>query len=121
VDAGSRFLGLKSPVVRPVGIGRSFFVSEGYPQSMNTVTGSESKDLARRTARRQLRQVLLLLAILDSSVLALVVGLAVAWSRLQFPTPYFLVLVLGAVGGVLAVRIALGVRLKRRSGDFWGS
>jgi len=79
--------------------------------------GSHSTERARTTARRQLRRVLLLLAILDTSVLVLVVGLAVAWSRFHIPTPYFLALVLAGVGAILVARIALGIRHKRRSGN----
>jgi hypothetical protein len=72
---------------------------------------------ARSRARFQLRRVLIVLAILDTSVLVVVIGLAVAWSRYHLPTAYFLTLVLVAVGGILTARVALGVRLKRRSGN----
>ena len=72
---------------------------------------------ARTKARRQLRRVLGLLAILDAGVLVLVLVLAAAWSRFHLPTPYFLGLLLGGVAAILMARVALGVRLKRRSGD----
>lgn len=78
---------------------------------------SQSADQARVKARHQLRRVLLLLAILDTSVLVVVIGLAVAWDRFHFPVAYFVALVVGAVSGILLVRVALGVRLKRRAGD----
>jgi hypothetical protein len=58
-----------------------------------------------------------LLAVLDTGVLVLVLGLAVAWSRLHIPTLDFLALVLLGVAAILVTRIALGVRLKRRSGN----
>jgi hypothetical protein len=78
---------------------------------------SESPDEARTRARRQLGRVLGLLALLDISVVVLVVGLAIAWSRLHFPTAYLLALVLIGVGAILAARVWMGVRLKRRSGN----
>ncbi|MGC2290184.1 MAG: hypothetical protein WA688_10080 [Thermoplasmata archaeon] len=78
---------------------------------------SNSTDHARLMARRQLSRVLILLAFLDTSVLVLVVGLSLAWSRFHIPTPYFLGLVLGGVAAILAARVALGVRLRRRSGN----
>ncbi len=74
-------------------------------------------DQARITARRQLRRVLGVLALLDTSVLIIVVGLAIAWTHFHFPTLDFLALVFVTVGGVLIARVALGVRLKRRSGN----
>jgi hypothetical protein len=72
---------------------------------------------ARTIARRQLGRVLMLLAILDTSVIIVVLVLAVAWSRYHLSTPYFLALLLVSVGTVIAVRVAIGVRLKRRSGN----
>jgi hypothetical protein len=80
-------------------------------------TATPSADEARVKARRQLRRVLLILALLDASVLVVVIGLAVAWARLHFPTSYFLALVLGTVSAILLVRVALGIRLKRRTGE----
>jgi NhaP-type Na+/H+ or K+/H+ antiporter len=80
-------------------------------------TATPSADAARATARRQLRRVLLILAGLDTSVLVVVIGLAVAWARLHFPTSYLLALVLGTVSAILLARVALGVRLKRRTGE----
>jgi hypothetical protein len=74
---------------------------------------------ARMKARRQLRQVLLLLALLDTSVLALVIGLAVAWAHLRFPTVELLGLMLGGVTTILCIRVAVAVRLKRRSGNLY--
>jgi hypothetical protein len=79
--------------------------------------GNPSVEGARRTARRQLGRVLAALAILDVSVVILVVGLAVAWSRFHLPTLYFLALVLSGVSAILLARVALGIRLKRRSGN----
>jgi hypothetical protein len=59
----------------------------------------------------------MLLAMLDISVVVLVVGLAVAWSRLHFATLYLLTFVLIGVGAILTARVWIGVRLKRRQGD----
>ena len=73
--------------------------------------------VARRTARRQLTRVLVVLAGLDLGVLAWVIGVAVAYTRLHFAT---LDLVLGALGGIvviLGIRLAIGIRLRRRGGD----
>jgi hypothetical protein len=81
------------------------------------VTTPQSLDQARTTARRQLNRLLVVLAILDASVLVLVVGLALAWARFHIPTIYFLAFVLSGVGAILAVRVSLGVRLKHRSGN----
>jgi hypothetical protein len=74
-------------------------------------------DQVRIHARRQLGRVLTLLAFLDITVVVLVVVLAIAWSRLHFPTPYLLTLVLVGIGAILAARVWMGVRLKRRSGN----
>ncbi|MFZ0831055.1 MAG: hypothetical protein WCB18_01735 [Thermoplasmata archaeon] len=71
------------------------------------------------SARRQLRHVLLELALLDTSVLVLVIGLAVAWAKLHFPTLELLALILVGVGTILCLRVALAVRLKRRSGNLF--
>lgn len=76
-----------------------------------------STEEARARARRQLRQLLGLLALLDTTVLVVVVGLAIAWSRFHLPTLDFLALVFVTVGTVIVARVALGVRLKRRSGN----
>ena len=73
----------------------------------------------RSRARRQLGQVLTVLAVLDTSVLVLVIGLAVAWSRLRFPVAELLGMMLGGVAAILILRMALAVRLKRRSGDLY--
>lgn len=80
---------------------------------------SQTTEENRRTARRQLRQVLLVLAVLDTSVLVLVIGLAVAWSRLRFPTAELLGLMLGGVAGILSLRVGLAVRLRKRSGNLF--
>jgi hypothetical protein len=82
-----------------------------------TVSKSGSGEAARTVARRQLGRVLALLAVLDVSVLVFVVGLALAWARFRFPVEYFLTFILVGVGGFLIARFAIGVRLKRRSGD----
>jgi hypothetical protein len=74
-------------------------------------------NLARTRARMQLGRVLTLLAILDTSVVVLVVGLAIAWSRLHFPTLYLVTFLLVGIGGILGARIWMGVRLKRRAGN----
>jgi hypothetical protein len=80
-------------------------------------TATPPADEARITARRQLRKVLVVLAVLDTSVLVVVVGLAVTWARYHIPAAYFVALILVAVAGILLARVALGVRLKRRTGD----
>jgi hypothetical protein len=80
---------------------------------------SPATEEARQTARRQLGQVLWVLAVLDTSVLVLVIGLAIAWSRLRFPTPELLGLMLGGVASILCLRVFLAVRLKRRSGNLY--
>lgn len=72
---------------------------------------------ARTVARRQLHRVLMVLAVLDLSVLAWVIGLAATWSITRFSAPVLLALVLGGIGLILGLRVALGVRLKRRSGS----
>lgn len=80
---------------------------------------TEGMTEARVAARRQLARVLIVLAVLDVSVLVLVVGLAVAWSRLKFPTFELLGFMVGGIATILLVRVALGVRLKRRSGQLF--
>jgi hypothetical protein len=80
-------------------------------------TAPQSIHDARTIARRQLGRVLMLLAILDTSVIVVVLVLAVAWSRYHLSTPYFLALLLVSVGAVIAARVAIGVRLKRRAGN----
>lgn len=67
-------------------------------------------------ARRQLRRVLRTLALLDVSVVVLVVLLAVAKSALQWSTEEFLILVLSGIVLVLAARVALAISLRRKAG-----
>ena len=69
------------------------------------------------TARRQLRRVLALMALLDAGVLVIVVGLALARESLGLSTIGFLIAVLSGVGVILAARLAMAVRLRRRSGE----
>lgn len=69
---------------------------------------------AVRRARAQLRRVLRILAVLDVSVVLLVILLAVAKSVLRWTDDEFLLLVLTGVVLVLAARIALAVNLRRR-------
>ncbi|MCI4347086.1 MAG: hypothetical protein L3J97_00510 [Thermoplasmata archaeon] len=80
---------------------------------------SHSPEAARLRARHQLRQVLSVLALLDSGVLVLVIGLVLAWERFGWPTPEFLTFLLFGVGGILLARVALAVRLQRRSGNLF--
>lgn len=80
--------------------------------AMSPATGE-----ARTVARRQLHRVLLVLAVLDLSVLAWVIGLAATWSSTRFSVPVLLALMLGGIGLILGLRVALGVRLRRRSGS----
>jgi hypothetical protein len=68
-------------------------------------------------ARRQLRGVLLTLALLDTGVVLLVIGLAEARGLLGLTTPELLLTILGGVSLILAIRVFLAVRLRRRSGD----
>jgi hypothetical protein len=68
-------------------------------------------------ARRQLRGVLLTLALLDIGVVLLVIGLAEARGLLGLTTPELLLTILGGVSLILAIRVFLAVRLRRRSGD----
>jgi hypothetical protein len=82
-----------------------------------TVMREETVDSAREIARRQLHRVLGLLALLDVSALILVLGLTVAWSRNELPSLYFLGLVIGGLGSIILVRVGVGIRLKRRSGN----
>jgi len=86
--------------------------------SWNMLTGrAPTPSEAGREARHQLGRVLLALALLDTGVLIAVVLLAVARDLFGLTTAEFLSMVLGAVGTVLAVRVGLAVRLKRRSGS----
>ena len=72
---------------------------------------------SRERARHQLRNVLVILGLLDLSVVVSVVVLAVASPRLGLSTENLLLLILGVLGGILSVRVWLGVRLRRRSGS----
>lgn len=72
---------------------------------------------ARTHARQQLRRVMVVLGFLDASVLVLVLGLAVAFARGQLPAILVLAFAIGGLGGIILIRVALGVRLRRRSGD----
>ncbi len=62
---------------------------------------------------------LVLLGVLDLSVLLLVVGLAVAASRLGLTPLELLLLILGGVAMVLGIRVWLAIRLRERSGDLF--
>lgn len=68
---------------------------------------------AAEEARRRLGGVLRWLALLDVTVVVIVVSLAVAMGPLHMTTAEFLAGVLTGVGAVLAARIALAVRLRR--------
>jgi len=83
----------------------------------STATEGSSRTEASLRARRQLRRVLSVLALLDTLVLVSVVVLAEARASAGLTTPEFLSLILGAVGAIIAVRVALAVRLKKRSGS----
>jgi len=83
----------------------------------STATEGSSRIEASLRARRQLRRVLSVLALLDTLVLVSVVVLAEARASAGLTTPEFLSLILGAVGAIIAVRVALAVRLKKRSGS----
>jgi hypothetical protein len=90
-------------------------VDEGAPHPQPEVR--ESSERATRQARRQLRAVLVTLGLLDVGVVLLVVGLAEARTLLGLTTPELLLSILGGLGLVLAVRVMLAVRLRRRSGE----
>ncbi len=72
---------------------------------------------ARRTARRQLSRILLLLAGLDLTVLAWVLGVALVSSRFHLSAVDIVLLALAGIAAILGVRIAVAVRLRRRAGD----
>jgi len=72
---------------------------------------------AGQNARRQLGRVLSALALLDTAVLVAVVLLAIARQSFRLTASEFLGLVLVLVGTILAVRVALAVRLRSRSGN----
>jgi hypothetical protein len=73
-------------------------------------------DSASLRARRQLGRVLLLLAVLDVGVLVTVVLLAVLATAYRFTNLELLVLVVAGLGAIIGARVALAVRLKKRSG-----
>lgn len=75
-------------------------------------------DEASGRARRQLRRVLLVLAAMDASVLIIVVVLAAASVDLRLTNLELLALIVGGLGAIIGARVALAVRLRRRSGDF---
>lgn len=70
-----------------------------------------------RKARRQLRRVLWVLAAMDAGVLVTIVALAVAAFVLRLTNLELLLLIVAAVGAIIGARVALAVRLRRRSGD----
>lgn len=72
---------------------------------------------ARRTARRQLHRLLLLLAALDLGVLAWVLAIAIVSPRLHVSTAELVLLAVGGIVVVLGTRLALAVRLRRRHGE----
>ena len=78
---------------------------------------SEPDETAERRARRQLGRVLLLLGLLDLGAIVLVVVLAVAGTAWGL-TPYeLLAAILTGAGSIVATRVALAVRLRRRVGE----
>lgn len=81
------------------------------------VTEPRSREVALSTARRQLRRVLVWLGLLDAGVLVVVVSLAEARQSLGLSASGFLLAVLGGVGLILATRLMMAVRLRRRSGE----
>ena len=68
-------------------------------------------------ARRQLRKVLLVLALLDASVVIIVIGVAEARTSLRLSSLALLVLILSGLAAILILRAGLAVRLRRRSGN----
>lgn len=85
---------------------------------MNVAPGGQaSREDAGLRARRQLRRVLLVLAGLDAGVLVAIVVLAVAASIFRLTNLELLALIVAGLGAILATRVALAVRLKRRSGN----
>jgi len=86
------------------------------PAAETSVPGpARPESAASADARRQLGRLMRWLAVLDISVVAWVVLLALAWSVWHFRTVVFLVGVLVGVGAVLAVRVALAVQLHRKA------
>lgn len=73
---------------------------------------------AVRKARRQFRRVLWALAAMDAGVLVTVVVLAVAAFVLRLTNLELLFLIVVGLGAIIGARVALAVRLRRRSGDF---
>jgi energy-converting hydrogenase Eha subunit C len=88
---------------------------EAPPVRVATVPSQE----AGLRARHQLGRVLLMLALLDIGVVLLVVGLAVARGALGLTSQQFLFAAVGGVGLILAVRVVMAVRLRRRKGALW--
>jgi hypothetical protein len=80
-------------------------------------TGAAASGELVRTRDRPLRRVLLVLGVLDITVLVLVVVLAGAQRALGLPAVAVSVLIVLGVATVIGARVALGVRLKRRSGE----
>ncbi|MFY9716980.1 MAG: hypothetical protein WAK40_03480 [Thermoplasmata archaeon] len=78
---------------------------------------STPSTLASRTARLQLRRVMILLGLLDLCVLMIVLGVAV--ERARWGLSNLEVFALIATGAVLVIltRILLAVRLRARAGD----
>jgi hypothetical protein len=68
-------------------------------------------------ARRQLRRVLLVLAAMDVGVVATIVLLAVAAVLLRLTNLELLGLIVAGLGAIIGARVALAVRLRRRSGN----
>lgn len=89
-----------------------------YPSAGTSESEADSTTSAsRRTARRQLNRVLLVLAGLDLSVLAWVIGVALASRRFHLPAVDLVLLALAGIAAALGVRITLAVRLRRHGGD----
>jgi hypothetical protein len=74
-------------------------------------------DNADLRARRQLRRVLLVLAAMDVGVLVIIVVLAVAAVLLHLTNLELLGLIVAGLGAIIGARVALAVRLRRRSGN----
>jgi chromate transport protein ChrA len=83
-----------------------------------TAPGPPVTNEASVRARHQLRRVLLVLAAMDVGVLVTIVVLALASVLLHLSSVELLGLIVAGLGAIIGARVALAVRLRRRSGDF---
>jgi len=77
--------------------------------------GPSAGEEARKTARRQLRRVLLVLAGMDIGVLVFVFVLGEARGLWHLANAQLLALVVGGIGLVLLARLIMAIRLRPKS------